>query len=135
MQATYLAGLCDSITEQTFLQQAVNAYNNSSSVRKVGAAFLAKASVDSYVIFNGANIDGPYPSMKLCAEGGALSAGAAKGYKTFIALAIASSDGKEGLCKICNPILYYTLQQKELTVLFIDKAGKVVSREGGPSKT
>lgn len=134
MQATYLAGLCDSITEQSLVQHAVNAYNNSPCVCKVGAAFLAKVKSGSYILFNGTNIDGPYPSMKLCAEGGALSAAMAKGYKTFIALAIASSNGEEGLCKTCNPILYYTLEQKDLTVLYIDKDGKVKKCEGGPSK-
>lgn len=80
----------------------LNAYSPYSQFR-VGAALLC---ADGRV-FTGANVENASFSISMCAERVALGAAVAAGARSFVAIAVAGEDGREGVlpCGACRQAL------------------------------
>ncbi|MDR0448473.1 MAG: cytidine deaminase [Treponema sp.] len=87
---------------QAALKASANAYAPYSNFR-VGAALLAE---DGAVI-SGCNVENRSYGLTICAERNAVVSGVNQGYRSFVALAIATPDSKDpvGPCGACRQVL------------------------------
>ena len=88
--------------QEAALQAASTAYAPYSHFR-VGAALLA----EDGTIITGCNVENRSYGLTICAERSAIVQGVSRGYRSFIALAIATPDSNDpvGPCGACRQVL------------------------------